>query len=588
MENDASVQLGGILIVTATLVETRAVLDVFSQGATPPILEIGNQFCYPLGYQKEIATYLVQSQPGSATPGGSLVTVLEAIRLLQPQAVFMCGIAFGLRRDKQKLGDILVAKQMAFYEPQKIDSRKGAMPRGDRVMVSERLLSLCSAVVVGKKLEGVHFGTILSGEKLVNDSEFLASLQNQEREAMGGEMEGAGLYAAAHYTKTDWILVKAICDWGDGNKDDASQSQAAEKAAAFVFKVVHQGGWKKPQDNVSTLVDRSDCFAEAAQILQSHNNFRAGACALWIQANLAQLPEQQDNALHLLEQARQEALKHASIQLACWCSMDLARLQQSQDSYLAEAYARTVLRSVKLSPESAQALRYFAKALWNQGHRRRAILACRRGAEEYELLAEEMLLSVDTEGAFWHSLSAYLQDREAWRMIAIGTQGANNTKLLSDQNTMPPLPDAQRRCQEAQEIYSKNRDFAGRISDSDHKLNDIEKLYFQAKQYRFLVARMYSEPQEFELRAAKQYYVSAMRTWSQMLGFINKMVDWLDRTGTSEQKDRDWLGDLVAHADRRRAHIRKLLAELEQDLTQLDDDESYPANHGWSMQEAEQ
>ena len=33
-------------------------------------------------------------------------------------------------------------------------------------------------------------------------------------------MEGAGVYAATNYKKTEWIVVKAICDFADGNKSD--------------------------------------------------------------------------------------------------------------------------------------------------------------------------------------------------------------------------------------------------------------------------------------------------------------------------------------------------------------------------------
>jgi len=38
-------------------------------------------------------------------------------------------------------------------------------------------------------------------------------------------------------------LVKAICDWADGNKNDAAQSPAAHNAARFVLHVLQLGGW---------------------------------------------------------------------------------------------------------------------------------------------------------------------------------------------------------------------------------------------------------------------------------------------------------------------------------------------------------
>ena len=66
-------------------------------------------------------------------------------------------------------------------------------------------------------------------------------------EAIGGEMEGAGVYAAAG--KTDWILVKAICDWADGTKHvdkEARQKAAATNAAELVVEAIGQGGFSSP------------------------------------------------------------------------------------------------------------------------------------------------------------------------------------------------------------------------------------------------------------------------------------------------------------------------------------------------------
>ena len=52
-------------------------------------------------------------------------------------------------------------------------------------------------------------------------------------EAIGLEMEGAGLYSAANKRKVDWIIVKGISDWGF-NKSDRWQQLAATNAAEFV------------------------------------------------------------------------------------------------------------------------------------------------------------------------------------------------------------------------------------------------------------------------------------------------------------------------------------------------------------------
>ncbi|MCP4697963.1 MAG: hypothetical protein GY862_14090 [Gammaproteobacteria bacterium] len=239
---------GCILISSITKMEVRAILETFSRtsGKKPARQIIGGKTYYNLGIHGGVQVFMVQSEMGTATPGGSLLTVSRAIRDLHPQAVIMCGIAFGLHQDKQQLGDILIAKQIQYYEFQKTDLQLGHIARGDRTTASERLLDrFRSGDNHWLEEAQTHFGLILSGEKLVNDPDFRDSLLKEEPAAIGGEMEGAGLYAAARDAKVDWILVKAICDWADGSKNDEAQSLAARNAAQFVLYVLELGGWER-------------------------------------------------------------------------------------------------------------------------------------------------------------------------------------------------------------------------------------------------------------------------------------------------------------------------------------------------------
>jgi uncharacterized protein YjbI with pentapeptide repeats len=82
----------------------------------------------------------------------------------------------------------------------------------------------------------------------VDNVDFRQQLKDFEPEAIGGEMEGAGLYAACQDAKTDWILVKSICDWADGHKNrkkSENQWRAAQNAAAFVVQVLQQAPLKR-------------------------------------------------------------------------------------------------------------------------------------------------------------------------------------------------------------------------------------------------------------------------------------------------------------------------------------------------------
>jgi nucleoside phosphorylase len=233
------------LIVTSTKVEAQAVLTTFSQlkDETWKRRAIENHTYYDLGITGGVPVFMVQSEMGIGTPGGALITARQAIQDLRPQAVIMCGVAFGLHSDKQALGDILIAKQIRYYEPQKVDPQRGHILRGDRITCAERLLDRFRSADIDWRGAQTHFGLVMSGEKLVNVASFRDWILEIEPEAIGGEMEGAGLYVAAREAKVDWILTKGICDWADGSKCDDAQPRAALNAAQFVFHVLHLGGW---------------------------------------------------------------------------------------------------------------------------------------------------------------------------------------------------------------------------------------------------------------------------------------------------------------------------------------------------------
>jgi len=165
-------------------------------------------------------------------------------------AIIMVGIAFGIAPERQRIGEILVSKQLLAYELQRVgtsvSSEAVVRSRGDRPSASPRLLDRFRNGEMDWTGAQVRFGLVLSGDKLVDNQDFRDKLLAMEPEAIGGEMEGAGLYAAAQRQKVDWLLVKGICDYADGNKHqdkDKRQQTAARNAARFVLHVLRQGGF---------------------------------------------------------------------------------------------------------------------------------------------------------------------------------------------------------------------------------------------------------------------------------------------------------------------------------------------------------
>jgi nucleoside phosphorylase len=177
---------------------------------------------------------------GSGGVGAMQQAVDKAIVALNPRAVAAVGIAFGVDEEKQAIGDILLSKQVQLYELQRCG--KEVRMRGDKPHAASRLINhfetFSQVKWCGAKVQP---GLILSGEKLIDNIDYRKQLVELQPEAVGGEMEAAGLYVACQDHKVDWIVIKAICDWADGKKDmnkEDRQKVAATNAADFVVKAL--------------------------------------------------------------------------------------------------------------------------------------------------------------------------------------------------------------------------------------------------------------------------------------------------------------------------------------------------------------
>lgn len=232
-----------VLLLTATDIETAVVLSTFAPGNEPRARQIGDRFYFDLGTLNGTRLMLTQCEMGPNGRGASQQALSKAIPLLKPAAVVMIGIAYGVNDEKQAIGDVLIAKQIMVYGLQRIgtdsEGKQTITPRGDKVSSSTNLLGLLRAAKPGWKGASLTFGTLLSGEKLVDNVDYREQLRQFASEAAGGEMEGEGVYVACAEAeaKVDWILVKAICDFADGMKHvdkDERQRIAATSAARFV------------------------------------------------------------------------------------------------------------------------------------------------------------------------------------------------------------------------------------------------------------------------------------------------------------------------------------------------------------------
>ncbi len=236
-------QKADILLVTVTEIEAQAILNCFPFAKKH---NIDKQIYYDLGSIGAARTVMTRST--HLGPFAVIHCVDEGIDHFSPHTVIMVGIAFGLHPDEQQIGDILVAKQIMNCDYQKIgtgpDNQPVILPRGTSIPVADRLLHYFQA----SQLDwipppSIHFGQILSSSRLIDHEGTRDELLRSFPEAIGGEMEGHGFCDVCSRKKVDWILVKAICDWADGNKGQNKakyQRLAADNAARFVISVIKQ------------------------------------------------------------------------------------------------------------------------------------------------------------------------------------------------------------------------------------------------------------------------------------------------------------------------------------------------------------
>lgn len=232
-----------LLLVTATKIEKETLHSFIKPvHGKNKIVKIpsGNQTYFIGTFGKYGVVHVNCDKMGATSPQASIATTIEAISFSQPTVVLMVGIAFG-KGGKQKIGDILVSEAVLPYEVERVgkdeNTNRGTAGQACLVLLN-RVKNLTDwNYMIGNRKPSVLPGLLLSGEKLVDNAEYKKKLLKAHPTAIGGEMEGFGVYTACSSKLIPhWILVKSICDWGDGNKGrgkDRKQKVAAETSINF-------------------------------------------------------------------------------------------------------------------------------------------------------------------------------------------------------------------------------------------------------------------------------------------------------------------------------------------------------------------
>ncbi len=213
---------------------------------------VGRHNSYVIGiFGKYMVAVLNLKQQGSLRQNASMLSVHEGMDLLSPCGVIVIGIAYGSNEDKENFYDILVSTAIQpvhtlKYNNGKIENRNQIYYASD-VLVNIFLNNYDRNDYKNRLVDynKVISGTILSSEGLINDRDYRDSLINyfssEDSNIIGGEMEGEGVASVMENLENrHWIVIKSICDFADGNKDDnkeVKQHFAANTVSSYCLKI---------------------------------------------------------------------------------------------------------------------------------------------------------------------------------------------------------------------------------------------------------------------------------------------------------------------------------------------------------------
>jgi nucleoside phosphorylase len=234
-------------IVTAIEIERRAVCKAFQLTDNDRVFKESRVYWRKSLELKngEYYNIVVAQSPDMANVDAALLAS-DIMHHWHPGAILLVGIAAGVDPEKQSLGDIIIGRDIYYYERGKV-TPDGKQPEPIMYRADATLLNhvqalpdwLPSGSVVrpdGTQMNPrVHVGVIASGEKVIADKAVHEDIAAGHGKIAAIEMEGYGFSAGAwqSFEPVRHLVIKAICDFADVHKGDEWHSYAANVAAEF-------------------------------------------------------------------------------------------------------------------------------------------------------------------------------------------------------------------------------------------------------------------------------------------------------------------------------------------------------------------
>ena len=245
-EEDEFIKATKFILVTATDIEYRAVMgQATSNRSDKKFLKVVVEDLlarFILGNYGESKVAIIKTGIGAE----KTEEILEPVqKVVKAEYVIAIGVCFGAKESKTKelgnktnMGDIIVAESIIDTTMKSHDAKTTTNSKtyncGENLL---NMFSLDDTIETEGKSVKIHHGPLASEEALYRNAKKKEEIFSQVPNALGGEMEANGIRKVVKREKNfEWIVIKAIVDWGDEAKDKKWQPFGAVSCARYVLE----------------------------------------------------------------------------------------------------------------------------------------------------------------------------------------------------------------------------------------------------------------------------------------------------------------------------------------------------------------
>lgn len=227
---DARIQECEVLLLSANSVEGRIVTwRLMNENGGHPLdaFVIDGHWYQFTKIQSVPVVHIWPNDMSSFTMYGSFSAIDTALDRFHPKYIFAVGVAFGIDPINQSLGDVLVAKNLVFYDTfNKVTNGMVKLRSEDTYKIDANLIAQLHPLDLAFPPAHIgnfkwFFGSMLTGGSVLSDAEAKKRLVDAAEKIgqtiIGGEMEASGIHFACQRTKrrsVPFTIFKGICDWG--------------------------------------------------------------------------------------------------------------------------------------------------------------------------------------------------------------------------------------------------------------------------------------------------------------------------------------------------------------------------------------